>query len=267
MQTRNIVQIRSHAQKYLIKICKNYSIKLSKKKFLNKKSTHLEWSEKDKVKHKLDPSQMDQYDRNIVNMFKYYDRDYPEEKLSLSQRSSEISPVAEMQERPSSKENTNIHFINTVSGSQFSETTYQRNQQQVELQADRPKLNELVNIQSPQTESKRLTPPENHDKIDSTTLFSLLKLLSANAVILKNTITDLGRTYSLSEKILLLKLFGGLATSECLKSLKSKIVPNCLNILNDLEKSFYLTKKFFENEKCLLEQQFIQFLVKIYNLD
>lgn len=79
MKTRNTAQIRSHAQKYLIKLCRKYSIKLNKKKFKNKKSLHLQWNEKeDKTgkNKKLDISQMSKYDLNILNMFRYYDRDY-----------------------------------------------------------------------------------------------------------------------------------------------------------------------------------------------
>jgi hypothetical protein len=70
------VQIRSHAQKYIIKLCKKYSIKLNKKKFKNKKSVHLEWNEKDENQKKLDINKMNKYDRNILKMFSYYDRDY-----------------------------------------------------------------------------------------------------------------------------------------------------------------------------------------------
>ena len=41
IKTRTIPQIRSHAQKYLIKLSRKYSIKLSQKKFTHKKSKHL----------------------------------------------------------------------------------------------------------------------------------------------------------------------------------------------------------------------------------
>jgi hypothetical protein len=102
MKTRNIVQIRSHAQKYLIKICKMYDIKLSKKKFLNKKSSHLDLSEKDKLREKLNPQNMNKYDRNILNMFKYYDRNYPNHVDSIS-----------IPNKNPTDENENTHLNNT----------------------------------------------------------------------------------------------------------------------------------------------------------
>jgi hypothetical protein len=61
----------------LIKLCKKYSIRLNKKKFKNKKSLHLQWTDKEEDIKKLNFTEMNDYDRNILNIFKYYDRDYP----------------------------------------------------------------------------------------------------------------------------------------------------------------------------------------------
>ena len=76
IQTRTIPQIRSHAQKYLIKICRKYEIKLSQKKFLKTKSKHLELAySKSKKYKKTGLSSMNKYERNIYEMFNYYKRD------------------------------------------------------------------------------------------------------------------------------------------------------------------------------------------------
>ena len=73
IKTRTIPQIRSHAQKYLIRLCGKYSIKLSKKKFA------LSTSNKDiatvPCKKRLNISKMDIYEKNIFEMFNYYNRE------------------------------------------------------------------------------------------------------------------------------------------------------------------------------------------------
>ncbi len=66
------MQIRSHAQKYLIKLCKKYSIILSTKKFKNRESKHLNFE----IESKSDITQMNKYDRKILDLFKYYNREY-----------------------------------------------------------------------------------------------------------------------------------------------------------------------------------------------
>ena len=76
IRTRTIPQIRSHAQKFLIKICRKYEIKLSQKKFLKAKSKHLEPSYKKRKKFKKTGiANMNKYERNIYDMFNYYKRD------------------------------------------------------------------------------------------------------------------------------------------------------------------------------------------------
>lgn len=74
IKTRTIPQIRSHAQKYLIKICRKYSIKLSKKKFSNRLSKHLDIT-KMPYKGKCNISNMSIYEKNILEMFNYYNRE------------------------------------------------------------------------------------------------------------------------------------------------------------------------------------------------
>ena len=76
IQTRTIPQIRSHAQKFLIKICRKYEIKLSQKKFLKTKSKHLELAYSKSKKYKRTGlASMNKYERNIYEMFNYYKRD------------------------------------------------------------------------------------------------------------------------------------------------------------------------------------------------
>ena len=74
IKTRTIPQIRSHAQKYLIKICRKYSIKLSKKKFSNKLSRHLDIT-KLPYKGKANIANISIYEKNILEMFNYYNRE------------------------------------------------------------------------------------------------------------------------------------------------------------------------------------------------
>ena len=74
IKTRTIPQIRSHAQKYLIKICRKYSIRLSKIKFSNRQSKHLDIT-KIPYKGKSNISNMSIYEKNILEMFNYYNRE------------------------------------------------------------------------------------------------------------------------------------------------------------------------------------------------
>ena len=74
IKTRTIPQIRSHAQIYLIKICRKYSIKLSKKKFSNKLSRHLDIT-KLPYKGKANIANISIYEKNILEMFNYYNRE------------------------------------------------------------------------------------------------------------------------------------------------------------------------------------------------
>jgi hypothetical protein len=68
------VQIRSHAQKYLIKICKKYKIKLSTKKINNKDSKQLKVSENEIVENS-NIAEMNNYGKNIIRLFNYYHRE------------------------------------------------------------------------------------------------------------------------------------------------------------------------------------------------
>ncbi len=70
-----MAQIRSHAQKFLLKLCKKYSIKLKTKKFQNKESKHLDSVNK-ASKTRMNISLMSKEERNIFDMFKYYQREY-----------------------------------------------------------------------------------------------------------------------------------------------------------------------------------------------
>ena len=82
IKTRTIPQIRSHAQKYLIKICRKYSIKLSKKKFSNRLSKHLDIT-KIPYKGKTNISNMSIYEKNILEMFNYYNREILKDEENL----------------------------------------------------------------------------------------------------------------------------------------------------------------------------------------
>jgi SHAQKYF class myb-like DNA-binding protein len=98
IRTRTIPQIRSHAQKFLIKICRKYEIKLSQKKFLKAKSKHLEPSFRKRKKFKKTGiANMNKYERNIFEMFNYYKRDISSinnnNGNNNSNSSSNISPT------------------------------------------------------------------------------------------------------------------------------------------------------------------------------
>ena len=83
IKTRTIPQIRSHAQKYLIKICRKYSIKLTKKKFSNRLSKHLDIT-KIPYKGKTNISNMSIYEKNILEMFSYYNREVMNDEKLLT---------------------------------------------------------------------------------------------------------------------------------------------------------------------------------------
>lgn len=224
MKTRNIVQIRSHAQKYLIKICKNYSIKLSKKKFLNKKSSHLEWSDKDKIKKKFNPSEMDEYDKNILKMFKYYDRDY--------------------QTLP-----------NIIDKQQYHETT-------PNLQLDiKQKTNEDENLHN---NTKNSTNKPNNNVLeysDKNIFLSLLNLQHINNFILNNL--QLWEDYSsLSKKIKLLNNLGDNESSQEFRNFKCSIIHKCLKFLNQLENSLIETKTKNARESSILLKHVCEKFVK-----
>ena len=88
IKTRTIPQIRSHAQKYLIKICRKYSIKLTKKKFSNRLSKHLDIT-KLPYKGKTNISNMSIYEKNILEMFNYYNRELIQDDKYYSNNNSQ----------------------------------------------------------------------------------------------------------------------------------------------------------------------------------
>jgi hypothetical protein len=53
---------------------------------------HLEWSEKDENQKKLDINKMNKYDRNILKMFSYYDRDYTMAKMGSTEQIMAVDP-------------------------------------------------------------------------------------------------------------------------------------------------------------------------------
>jgi len=97
--TRSIVQIRTHAQKYLLKLCKKYSIRLKTKKFKNRISQHLNF-----LSGKCNISSMSKYDKNIFDIFKYYDRELlkPSEE---EPRPSNIIAICLEETKPKEAEN------------------------------------------------------------------------------------------------------------------------------------------------------------------
>lgn len=92
IKTRTIPQIRSHAQKYLIKICRKYSIKLSKKKFSNRLSKHLDIT-KMPYKRKKNISNMSIYEKNILEMFNYYNREIIRDEEYLSDNNKNTNQI------------------------------------------------------------------------------------------------------------------------------------------------------------------------------
>ena len=105
IKTRTIPQIRSHAQKYLIRLCGKYSIKLSKKKFA------LSNSNQDIVtvpcKKRLSISKMNIYEKNIFEMFNYYNREIISEE---NENKKEINDLNKINHVPNL--NNSLNFIN-----------------------------------------------------------------------------------------------------------------------------------------------------------
>ena len=92
IKTRTIPQIRSHAQKYLIKICRKYSIKLSKKKFSNRLSKHLDIT-KIPYKGKTNISNISIYEKNILEMFNYYNREILKDEELLTDNNNNENKI------------------------------------------------------------------------------------------------------------------------------------------------------------------------------
>ncbi len=112
IKTRTIPQIRSHAQKYLIKICRKYSIKLSKKKFSNRLSKHLDIT-KMPYKGKSNISNMSIYEKNILEMFNYYNRELiQDEKNEESSNNFNINQFNYKYGFGNFNNSTNINNIN-----------------------------------------------------------------------------------------------------------------------------------------------------------
>ena len=109
IKTRTIPQIRSHAQKYLIKICRKYSIKLSKKKFCNRLSKHLDIT-KIPYKGKSNISNMSIYEKNILEMFNYYNREVIIDDNSSTNNTEDKSKNIQLFNKLDASSNNNIQF-------------------------------------------------------------------------------------------------------------------------------------------------------------
>ena len=72
LKTRTCAQIRSHAQKFIIKLCKKYQIKIKSKKFKTKQSKHLNFVYKKKI---VNPRPIDPEDLKFLDIFNYYKRE------------------------------------------------------------------------------------------------------------------------------------------------------------------------------------------------
>lgn len=72
LQTRTCAQIRSHAQKFIIKLCKKYQIKIKSKKFRGRDSKHLNFVYKKKV---VNPRPVEAEDQKFLDLFNYYKRE------------------------------------------------------------------------------------------------------------------------------------------------------------------------------------------------
>ena len=115
IKTRTIPQIRSHAQKYLIKICRKYSIKLSKKKFSNRLSKHLDIT-KIPYKGKTNISNMSIYEKNILEMFNYYNREVlqDETNLDINNKINLQNKIDNIKQFNDNNINVNINTLNNI---------------------------------------------------------------------------------------------------------------------------------------------------------
>jgi hypothetical protein len=78
LKTRTTAQIRSHAQKYIIKLCNKYQIRLKSKKFRKRYPNQLETLKKKKSGNTFE---MDKVDKELLNIFNYYIRVYKPFKI------------------------------------------------------------------------------------------------------------------------------------------------------------------------------------------
>ena len=74
MKTRTSAQIRSHAQKYIIKLCKKYQIKIKSKKFRKKEAKHLETI--NNIARNAKPKDINTTEKKLLDVFNYYNREY-----------------------------------------------------------------------------------------------------------------------------------------------------------------------------------------------
>jgi hypothetical protein len=76
LKTRSAAQIRSHAQKFIIKLCKKYQIKIKSKKFKKKFSKHLNYFNKQRGFKEGRSAVIDSLEKKLLDTFNYYNREY-----------------------------------------------------------------------------------------------------------------------------------------------------------------------------------------------
>ncbi len=76
MKTRSAAQIRSHAQKYIIKLCKKYRIKIKSKKFKKKSPRHLDYVNRQKCPKPENSNGIGSLEKKLLDTFNYYNREY-----------------------------------------------------------------------------------------------------------------------------------------------------------------------------------------------
>ena len=135
IKTRTIPQIRSHAQKYLIKICRRYSIKLSKKKFSNRLSKHLDIT-KIPYKGKKNISNMSIYEKNILEMFNYYNREViDDDKVPMEKNNSKshLKKIEEVDNNENSINNTAQNSLNVIKLNKSSDKNISKDLKEQEI--------------------------------------------------------------------------------------------------------------------------------------
>ena len=87
IKTRSASQIRSHAQKFVIKICRKYSVKISKKRLNNlylRRGNDI--SKRISIEQKLNSMNVEEIDRKILDIFIH-----PTQEITIDPQISKIS--------------------------------------------------------------------------------------------------------------------------------------------------------------------------------